>query len=136
MSVITPPSPEVRIRDRLYVTLTDMTYKWRGKKLTVYAGTVTDLASIPRIVRPLFPTISEARAKGAIGHDELFARRRWEDGSPVSLSEANRFMYDVCIAEGMPIYLGLMIRWGLFLGSWWPWYGWRMTWLGPRRRKA
>ena len=65
MSLIVPKRCRVDIVNRTYVTVETMVYEWDDKKLTVEAGFVTDLASLPRIVLPIFPKISEARAKAA-----------------------------------------------------------------------
>lgn len=136
MSIITPPAPLVRISNRRFIAKEEMRFKWRGCAVTVPEDYVSDGASIPWLARLLFPPISEALTKMALGHDRLYERKTWDNGSPATRAEADRFAYDICTAEGMLVIRALLIRWGLALGSWWRWYGWRMTWLGPRRGRA
>lgn len=121
MSITVPEFVDTRTIDRRKLTLVDMVYVWRGHRLVIDAGFSTDLASIPRLVRPLFPAISEAREKGAIAHDRLYGSHNWTDGTPCSRKDADRVMFDICVAEGMPVWRALLIRWGLRLGGWVHW---------------
>lgn len=67
--------------------------------LTVPAGTVTDLASIPRPLWTVYPPHGRY-TWAAVAHDWLYRAGRWADGTACTRSEADSVLYDLAIHHG------------------------------------
>lgn len=81
--------------------------KWArsGVKLTVPAGFITDLASLPRLVRPVLDRNGLSR-RPAVLHDWLYCSKQG------SRADADRLFRKALKAEGM----GRLARWSMYIG--------------------
>jgi hypothetical protein len=96
----------------------------RGETITVPAGVITDLASIPRVLRnlPLFDIDGISRRPSAL-HDWLYMGERWR-GKPY----ADWALYDALLCEGMSTTGALAYYYGV---HWFAAPAWRSD--GARR---
>lgn len=94
-------------------------------RLEFPAGMVTDLASIPRILRrhsSFDPNGASRRA--AVGHDSMYATGR-AAGERITRAEADRFLYVALLAEGVSKSVAWMFWAGVRSGGWMPWNNYR-----------
>lgn len=99
-------------------------------RVEVPAGTSTDLASVPRLLRnrKAFAIDGPSR-RPAVTHDDMYARGVIFDGSserPVDRKTADKFLYTALIAEGVPAPTAWMYWVGVRAGGWKPWNAYRL----------
>lgn len=94
-------------------------------RLTFHAGLVTDLASIPRLLRAhaSFDPCGPSR-RPAVGHDDMYARAT-ADGAPVARAKADRFLYVALRSEGVSARVAWAFWAGVRLGGWMAWNDYR-----------
>lgn len=90
----------------------------RTQIYVVPAGFVTDLASIPRILRPIFPVNDEHRPAAAL-HDYLYA------SGEVPRNYADRLFLVAMRDIGVTGWKRLLLWGGVRIGGWVPWRRWR-----------
>lgn len=83
----------------------------KGKSITVPTGFITNLASIPRLLRALLNVNGKSR-KPAVLHDFLYCSKLF------SRSVADRIFYDALVAEGMNKALARLYWAGVRSGGW------------------
>ena len=95
-----------------------------GMVLIVKAGLIYDGASFPRFLYTWFRPFCPEFEPFAVVHDDFFQRRtiRLEDGTLVTLHVANSIGMKVLELNGVNKYKRWLIKTGLALGSWLPWY--------------
>ena len=79
-------------------------------------GFITDLASIPRLARPLLDPNGESRVP-AVFHDFLYSTQ------PVTRAEADQFFLDAMKACGIGFATRYAMYWGVRSGGWIAWNG-------------
>lgn len=91
----------------------------------VPAGTITDLASIPRLLRrsKSFDPTGPSR-RPAVGHDHAYQTGRL-GGAPVTRAQADRFLYVALLAEGVPKATAWAFYAGVRVGGWMAWRDYR-----------
>lgn len=94
-------------------------------RLEFPAGMVTDLASIPRILRrhSSFDPNGMSR-RPAVGHDSMYASGR-AAGERITRAEADRFLYIALLVEGVSKPIAWMFYTGVRAGGWVPWKNYR-----------
>lgn len=97
------------------------------KDVTVPAGEVTDLDSVPRLPFAYMLTKS-ATVIGAIIHDHLY-RTGKRSGKVITRKEADDLFNEVMVAEGVKDWQRLMIYTGVRVGGWRPWNKYRRGWI-------
>lgn len=91
--------------DPLVWTLSD------GQALAVPAGFITDLASIPTMLRPFLSPTGKSR-RPAIAHDFLYSSNLW------SRRDADEFLRVALILEGVSIHTARLYWLGVRAGGW------------------
>ncbi|MDV7209879.1 DUF1353 domain-containing protein [Azotobacter beijerinckii] len=106
-----------------WLLLTAITYTPRaGRSITVPAGFITDLASIPALLRPIFDSNDESR-QPAVLHDWLYCRKE------TTREEADGLFREALERAGV----GFVRRWAMYAGvraGGWLYWG-RRDGLGP-----
>ena len=99
------------------------------KVLTIEFGFMTDCGTILRILR-LVPELSPTRwATAYVPHDFIFVHRKWDDGTAITLGEADWILLLILVFLKAPPSEQTAIYRGLRLGSWAVWYS------GNRKRQ-
>lgn len=94
-----------------------------GGVVTVPAGFVTDLASIPRIIQNLIP--KEGRYnRPAVVHDFLYRLGAYR-GAPIPRKTADQVLLEAMYAAGVDADRADVIYAGVRLGGWLPWRRYR-----------
>jgi len=93
-----------------------LTVKWRGQTITVPAGTVTDLASVPRLLRWLVPAVG-AWTRGSVIHDWAYGDypQGW------SRADADAALYDLSRRDGTWPVMAWLLWAGVRIGGWAAW---------------
>jgi len=88
-------------------------------------GLVTDLASIPRILRrhSAFDPGGPSR-RAAVGHDDMYSSGK-AAGRPITREQADRFLYVALLSEGVSRPVAWMFWAGVRSGGWLPWRDYR-----------
>lgn len=96
-------------------------------RLEFPAGLVTDLASIPRILRhhSAFDPGGPSR-RAAVGHDDMYATGM-AAGKSITRDRADRFLYLALLSEGVSRPVAWMFWAGVRLGGWLPWRDYRIA---------
>lgn len=94
-------------------------------RFEVPTGTITDLASIPRILRRhrSFDPQGPSR-RPAVGHDLAYATGKL-GGRELTRAEADRFLYVALLSEGVSRALAWSFYAGVRVGGWVPWNRYR-----------
>ncbi len=95
--------------------------EWRGTILILWPGKTTDLASVPKLLRPLIDDDEPGLRLAAMLHDAAY--RNWPCFSPVSLTrrEADAMLFDVAVAQGLPAWKAWLVWYGVRLFGWRHW---------------
>ena len=89
-----------------WLLLTAITYSARdGRQITVPAGFITDLASIPPLLRPVFDPADASRLP-AVLHDWLYCRKE------TTRAQADGLFLEALKRSGV----GLVRRWAMYAG--------------------
>lgn len=96
-------------------------------RLEFPVGMVTDLASIPRLLRrhSSFDPNGASR-RPAVGHDSMYATGK-AAGRSITRAEADRFLYVALLAEGVSKPVAWMFYAGVRSGGWLPWRDYRIV---------
>lgn len=98
-----------------WIVLADITYTaLDGAQYTILRGFITDLASIPRLLRPVFDQ-NDATREPAVAHDWLYCFRQ------TTRAQADAIFLEALGRSGV----GLAHRWALYLAvRTWGWLYW------------
>lgn len=105
-----------------WVLLEDLEFETkRGQKIIVPKGFVCDLASIPRILRPLF-SVNGKHREAAILHDWLYYKRGRVAFRSFTREQCDEIFYQEMRARQVG-QLKARIMWaGVRVGGWFFWY--------------
>jgi len=90
---------------------------YRGRKdfFTVPAGFITNFASTPRLLWPLFPPDGGHYTRGSVLHDHAYTEKK------ISRWDADGLFRRILREEGEPWWRRWMFWLGVRLGGWWAW---------------
>lgn len=101
-------------------TLEPLTYECdTGEHITVPAGTVTDFASVPRVLWNIIPPIGPY-VRAAVIHDYLYARHRAGDDSR-ERDEVDSIFFEAMVDSGMAAWKARVLWLGVRMGGWSAW---------------
>lgn len=109
--------------DPLVWLLMDEDFTLSNETVTVPAGFVTDLASIPAPLR-LFLNVNGKSRRASIAHDWLYSSNEW------SRADADEFLRIALITEGVSPAVARVYWLGVRAGGW-RYYNQRVDGLGP-----
>jgi len=143
MSEITQPqgsfSGPLRIEEMpgedRWILLEALTYVAKdGRIFTVPLGTVTDLASIPRFIWPLYHPAAPGYRKSAVVHDELYSRAELfsgDDHGHISRGAVDDLFHEMMGVEGFRPTGRRAVWLGVRSGGWLPWKRYRKAYVPP-----
>ena len=85
------------------------------KSMSAHTEMRSDLASIPKLIRTLFP-IDGRHVRAAILHDAMY---RWY--SPFNRAEADWLFYTMMMQDGVPRWRAELMYQGVRAGGWMTW---------------
>lgn len=99
-----------------------------GKERTITTGKRfdTDCGTIPRRLRSIEELSPTRWADCYVPHDDIFVRRKYDDGTPIGLQEADWILLLLLYFSGAPPKERTVIYRGVRMGSWWVWYSRRV----------
>lgn len=116
---LTPLVVEVMPSGKRFRLHYEFTYLWKYKdltvKITVPAGFVTDLASIPRFARAIIPKLGKYN-KAAVVHDYIY-----QYGHSISRKMADQCFRDGMIDLGVSKWKRVLMYWAVRIGGWVAW---------------
>lgn len=88
-----------------------------GYRITVPKGFVMDLASIPRLARPLFP-VHGRHTRAAVVHDWLYHQEGQLKGRKFTRLEADQIFYNAMLELHVPQWRAWVMYKAVRLGGW------------------
>lgn len=111
----------VAVDNRQWRLVRDLEYKSNsGRVFKVNMGFLCDLASIPRLFRPLIPVNGRHR-KAAVLHDWLYAHQGRIKGKNVTRAEADLLFLEGMRACDVPNWKANLMYLAVRVGGWLPW---------------
>lgn len=91
------------------------------RSLTIQDGFRTDLGTIPRVFRSISRLSPSRWALSYVAHDHIFILRKYDDGTPIGLAEADWVLLLLMSFQQAPRKEQTVIYRGLQFGSWYVW---------------
>lgn len=128
METVEPCFEEPRLRwdKKQEIWVTEDAVCWDcgdGRFIFVPSGYKTNLASVPKIARPVFDTFG-AHNRAAIIHDYLYEHRGWIGETQLKLAECDKIFLNIMTYDEVPKWKAQIMYWAVRLNV----FNWFKDW--------